>query len=101
MMKWHHESPDYLVLGWKRFVSEWSYTPNKLYQELKAGNFEKLHPTSEGKESWESLINATRQLQEVSLESFRALVGATFSISRTKHSETPNARMRKWLFFEK
>lgn len=83
MMKWHHESPDYLVLGWKRFVSEWSYTPNKLYQELKAGNFEKLHPTSEGKESWESLINATRQLQEVSLESFRALVGATFSISRT------------------
>lgn len=83
MMKWHHNSSDYLVLGWKRFVSTWNYTPSKLLQELRSGNFSKLHPVSEGKESWESLVSATKQLQEVSLESFRALVGATFSITRS------------------
>jgi hypothetical protein len=49
---------------------------------LNLGNFHKLHPSSEGKESWESLVSATNNLQAVTLESFRALVGATFSIYR-------------------
>ncbi len=82
MMKWHHESQDYLVLGWKRFVAEWSYNSLQLVRELNLGNFHKLHQTSEGKESWESLVSATNNLQDVTLESFRALVGATFSIHR-------------------
>ncbi len=82
MMKWHHESQDYLVLGWKRFVAQWPYSPQQLVRELNSGNFHKLHPTSEGKESWESLITATNNLQDVTLESFRGLVGATFSIYR-------------------
>ena len=29
-MKWHHDSDDYAVLGWKRFVKEWTYSPNQL-----------------------------------------------------------------------
>ena len=28
--KWHHDADDYAVLGWKRFVKEWSYTPASL-----------------------------------------------------------------------
>ena len=82
MMKWHHESQDYLVLGWKRFVAEWPYNPTSLVRELNLGNFHKLHQSSEGKESWESLVKATNNLRSVTLESFRALVGATFSIHR-------------------
>lgn len=82
MMKWHHESQDYLVLGWKRFVAQWPYSPTELVRELNLGNFHNLHPSSEGKESWESLVSATNNLRSVSVESFRALVGATFSIYR-------------------
>lgn len=82
MMKWHHQSQDYLVLGWKRFVAQWPYSPAELVRELNLGNFHTLHPSSEGKESWESLVTATNSLRSVSVESFRALVGATFSIYR-------------------
>jgi cellulose synthase/poly-beta-1,6-N-acetylglucosamine synthase-like glycosyltransferase len=81
-MKWHHYADDFVVLGWKRFVAEWSYSPELLTSELKAGAFASLHKTSEGKESWELLIKGTDELRKPGLESFRALVGATFSITR-------------------
>jgi glycosyltransferase involved in cell wall biosynthesis len=29
-MKWHHDSDDYAVLGWKRFVKKWPYNPETL-----------------------------------------------------------------------
>lgn len=82
MMKWHHESDDYLVLGWKRFVPDWNYNPKELSQALSDGKFHELHQESEGKEGWETLITGTKDLRNPGLESFRAVVGATFSISR-------------------
>ena len=81
-MKWHHYADDFVVLGWKRFVGDWSYTPELLGSELRNGSFSTLHKVSEGKDSWELLIKGTDDLRAPSLESFRALVGATFSISR-------------------
>ena len=81
-MKWHHHADDFVVLGWKRFVAEWNYSPELLSQELKAGAFADLHKVSETKEAWELLIKGTNELRKPGLESFRALVGATFSITR-------------------
>lgn len=81
-MKWHHQYDDFVVLGWKRFVAEWNYSPAQLSQELKAGRFAALHPRSETKEAWELLIKGTDELRQPGLESFRALVGATFSMTR-------------------
>ena len=82
MMKWHHESDDYLVLGWKRFVADWNYNAKELTKALEDGQFHELHRESEGKEGWETLITGTKDLREPGLESFRAVVGATFSITR-------------------
>jgi cytidyltransferase-like protein len=42
-MKWHHDNDDYAVLGWKRFVKNWSYNPEALVTALKAGAFDLLH----------------------------------------------------------
>lgn len=81
-MKWHHDDDDYLVLGWKRFVPSWDYQPEALYERLLAGQFDALHSESEGKDSWELLIKLTDDLRNPDLDSFRAVVGATFSIKR-------------------
>jgi glycosyltransferase involved in cell wall biosynthesis len=42
-MKWHHDADDYVVLGWKRFVKDWQYTPEQLVQTLNANGFSDLH----------------------------------------------------------
>lgn len=79
-MKWHHESDDYVVLGWKRFVAQWSYTPATLSKALAADKFMDLHSESWGKELWEARIERTKELSRPGVEGYRALVGATFSM---------------------
>lgn len=81
-MKWHHSADDYLVLGWKKFVADWDYTPAILYQRLQSGGYASLHSKFETKPSWEMIITGTDELRKPNLESFRAVVGATFSITR-------------------
>ncbi len=81
-MKWHHEADDYLILGWKRFVQEWNYSPQELLTTLNSGGFQELHPVSEVKEQWEALVTNTDDLRSATLASFRTLVGATFSMTR-------------------
>ena len=79
-MKWHHDNSDYAVLGWKRFVKNWSYTPSALTTALKAGAFDLLHEESWGKELWEERVTRTKDLEKPALDGYRAFVGATFSI---------------------
>lgn len=79
-MKWHHDAEDYVVLGWKRFVEKWDYTPSDLHAALKSGNFHTLHSESWGKELWESRIKYTNELVNPGLDGYRSLVGATFSM---------------------
>lgn len=83
-MKWHHESDDYVVLGWKRFVAQWSYTPATLSKALAADKFLDLHPESWGKELWEARIERTKELTRPGVEGYRSLVGATFSIRNSQ-----------------
>ncbi|HUW78927.1 MAG TPA: glycosyltransferase [Candidatus Nanopelagicaceae bacterium] len=86
-MKWHHESDDYLVLGWKRFVEQWDYHPDTLHQSLINNEFDSLHSESLGHDYWEARVDSTDQLRNPGLESFRALVGATFSMTRKNWNE--------------
>ena len=79
-MKWHHENDDYVVLGWKRFVESWSYTPHELYKTLTSGGYESLHSESWGKDLWESRIKYTNELINPGVDGYRSLVGATFSM---------------------
>lgn len=79
-MKWHHDNEDYAVLGWKRFVKSWNYTPDSLVASLDAGAFDQLHIESWGKELWEDRISRTNDLEKPALDGYRAFVGATFSI---------------------
>ena len=79
-MKWHHNADDYAVLGWKRFVDQWSYTPSELLTQLKDGNFLDLHEISWGKDLWEERVDRTEDLVKPALDGYRAFVGATFSI---------------------
>ena len=79
-MKWHHENDDYAVLGWKRFVQEWNYTPNSLFTALKSGEFFTLHSESWGKDLWEERVSRTNDLIKPALDGYRAFVGATFSM---------------------
>ena len=79
-MKWHHESDDYVVLGWKRFVESWNYSPTQLVEQLKKKGFESLHTQSWGKELWEERILRTQDLLQPGLDGYRSLVGATFSM---------------------
>jgi GT2 family glycosyltransferase len=83
-MKWHHESDDYVVLGWKRFVAQWSYTPATLTKALAADKFLDLHSESWGKELWEARIERTKELTRPGVEGYRALVGATFSMRNSQ-----------------
>lgn len=83
-MKWHHQSDDYAVLGWKRFVDQWSYSPAELHQALKNGNFQTLHSQSWGKELWEDRVERTDFLQKPALDGYRAFVGATFSMRNSQ-----------------
>lgn len=79
-MKWHHDGDDYAVLGWKRFVDQWSYSPLELHAQLLEGNFLDLHEMSWGKELWEERVDRTQDLVKPALDGYRAFVGATFSI---------------------
>ena len=79
-MKWHHDNHDYAVLGWKRFVKSWSYTPEALLTALKADAFDVLHEESWGKDLWEERVTRTNDLEKPALDGYRAFVGATFSI---------------------
>jgi GT2 family glycosyltransferase len=79
-MKWHHDNDDYAVLGWKRFVKSWSYTPDTLLTALKADAFDILHEESWGKDLWEERVTRTHDLEKPALDGYRAFVGATFSI---------------------
>jgi len=79
-MKWHHDNDDYAVLGWKRFVKSWSYTPDALLTALKADAFDVLHEESWGKDLWEERVTRTHDLEKPALDGYRAFVGATFSI---------------------
>ena len=79
-MKWHHDNDDYAVLGWKRFVKSWSYTPDALLTALKADAFDFLHEESWGKDLWEERVTRTLDLEKPALDGYRAFVGATFSI---------------------
>jgi GT2 family glycosyltransferase len=81
-MKWHHDSDDYAVLGWKRFVKEWDYTPASLTALLKADGFDDLHAEHWGKKRWEDRLDRTKDLVEPGIEGFRNFVGATFSLKR-------------------
>ena len=83
-MKWHHESDDYAVLGWKRFVQSWSYTPAQLNTALLKGEFLDLHQESWGKELWEERVERTNDLVKPSLDGYRAFVGATFSLRNSQ-----------------
>ena len=82
-MKWHHDADDYAVLGWKRFVKDWDYSPAALYSKLKADGFDDLHSEHWGKKRWEDRIDRTKDLEEPGIEGFRAFVGATFSLKRS------------------
>ena len=82
-MKWHHDADDYAVLGWKRFVKDWDYSPDALYSKLKADGFDDLHSEHWGKRRWEDRIDRTKDLEEPGIEGFRAFVGATFSLKRS------------------
>ena len=79
-MKWHHDNDDYAVLGWKRFVKSWGYTPQALLTALRADAFDDLHEESWGKDLWEERVTRTRDLEKPALDGYRAFVGATFSI---------------------
>jgi glycosyltransferase involved in cell wall biosynthesis len=86
-MKWHHDADDYVVLGWKRFVQEWGYTPKDLYHSLSQGEFHNLHKQSWSKDLWEERINRTDDLRKPALEGYRSVVGATFSIMNSQWSK--------------
>lgn len=79
-MKWHHEADDYVILGWKRFVEKWSYTPEEIHRALTTGGYHSLHSESWGKELWESRIKYTNELVNPGRDGYRSLVGATFSM---------------------
>ena len=79
-MKWHHNADDYAVLGWKRFVESWDYTPAQLHARLLADEFLELHEISWGKELWEARVDRTEDLVKPALDGYRAFVGATFSM---------------------
>lgn len=83
-MKWHHHSDDYAVLGWKRFVDSWNYTPDELFKSLNNGDFLDLHSQSWGKELWEERVNRTQDLTEPGIDGYRSFVGATFSIANSR-----------------
>jgi GT2 family glycosyltransferase len=83
-MKWHHDNDDYVVLGWKRFVAQWDYTPQALSKALVADKFLDLHSESWGKELWESRIERTKELTRPGIEGYRSLVGATFSMKNSQ-----------------
>ena len=82
-MKWHHDADDYAVLGWKRFVKNWDYSPAQLYALLKSDGFDDLHQDHWGKDLWEERIDRTNDLEKPGVEGFRAFVGATFSLKRS------------------
>ena len=86
-MKWHHDSDDYAVLGWKRFVKEWDYSPAELKRKLDADGFMDLHEEHWGKELWESRAERTNDLRNPGFEGFRNFVGATFTISNMRWKE--------------
>ena len=86
-MKWHHDSDDYAVLGWKRFVKEWNYTSAQLKKSLDNGEFLDLHEENWGKERWESRSERTNDLQNPGMEGFRNFVGATFSMLNKRWKE--------------
>ena len=86
-MKWHHDADDYAVLGWKRFVKEWNYTPAELKKVLSNGEFLDLHDEHWGKERWEARSERTNDLQNPGVEGFRNFVGATFSIFNKRWKE--------------
>ena len=86
-MKWHHDNDDYAVLGWKRFVKNWSYHPEDLYKALKGGVFDQLHEESWGKDLWEERVQRTNDLVKPALDGYRAFVGATFSIKNDRWRE--------------
>jgi GT2 family glycosyltransferase len=86
-MKWHHDNDDYAVLGWKRFVKNWSYHPEDLFAALKGGAFYQLHTESWGKDLWEDRVRRTNDLVNPALDGYRAFVGATFSIKNDRWRE--------------
>ena len=86
-MKWHHESSENIVLGWKRFVEDWDYSPKTLSVRIKEGAFDSLHLTSFPHEYFESRVKATKNLLDPGMEGFRALVGATFSMRTSAWNE--------------
>ena len=83
-MKWHHEADDFAVLGWKRFVDHWDYTPAMLFESLRKGGFHQLHSQSWSKELWEERVNRTQDLVNPGLEGYRTFVGATFSMMNSQ-----------------
>ena len=83
-MKWHHDADDYVVLGWKRFVKDWQYTPEELIQTLNANGFSDLHKESWGKELWEARVSLTNDLEKPGIDGYRAFVGATFSMKNSQ-----------------
>lgn len=86
-MKWHHDADDYAVLGWKRFVKEWSYSPSQLKKALENGEFLDLHEENWGKERWEDRSERTNDLRNPGMEGYRNFVGATFSIMNKRWRE--------------
>jgi GT2 family glycosyltransferase len=83
-MKWHHDADDYVVLGWKRFVKDWQYSPQELVQALSTNGFSDLHKESWGKELWEARVSLTNDLEKPGIDGYRAFVGATFSMKNSQ-----------------
>ena len=86
-MKWHHDSDDYVVLGWKRFVKSWNYSPTELKRALDQDGFMELHDENWGKELWEARADRTNDLKNPGFEGFRNFVGATFTITSKRWNE--------------
>lgn len=71
-----------IVLGFKRFTTNFEITLKNLNQVLDNKEFDSLFPDSYPHDYWEELVTQSNYCQDLNFDIFKIMVGATFLINR-------------------
>lgn len=87
--KWGHFIPEAATIGEKGFIEEWTYTPEEVYEKVKAGTIGDDYDRSELHEHWSKQIyRDTDDLNTSDGRNYSTHMGACATVTRAVYDRT-------------
>ncbi|HJB63459.1 MAG TPA: glycosyltransferase, partial [Candidatus Microbacterium pullistercoris] len=87
--KWGHFIPEAATIGEKGFIEEWTYTPEEVYEKVKAGTIGDDYDRSQLHEHWsKEIYRKTDDLNDSDGRNYSTHMGACATVTRAVYDRT-------------